>query len=70
MPSDQNNSGRPLPKISGRSIVRFLVASLWVGIVLAARDIDPRNILVSAQAALKNWLIWACRPLIGRSPIS
>ena len=53
MPSNQNNSGRPLPKISGRSIVRFLVASLWVGIVLAALDIDPRNILVSAHAAFE-----------------
>ena len=42
-----------MPKISGRSLVKILVASLVVGIILAALDIDPRNLLDSAQAAFE-----------------
>lgn len=42
-----------MPKISGRSLVKILVASLLVGIILAALDIDPRNLLDSAQAAFE-----------------
>jgi hypothetical protein len=53
MPSNQSEGGRSLPKINGRSIVKILVASLLVGIVLAALDIDPRNLLESAQAAFE-----------------
>ena len=53
MPSNQSDNGRSLPKISGRTIVKILVASLLGGIVLAALDIDPRNILASAQAAFE-----------------
>jgi hypothetical protein len=53
MPSNQSEAGRRLPRINGRSIVKILVASLLVGIVLAALDIDPRNLLESAQAAFE-----------------
>ncbi|MFT6582635.1 MAG: hypothetical protein ACJAU6_003081 [Alphaproteobacteria bacterium] len=53
MPSNQSETGRRLPKISGRSIVKILVASLLVGIILAALDIDPRNLLTSAQVAFE-----------------
>jgi hypothetical protein len=53
LPSNQSETGRRLPKISGRSIVKILVASLLVGIILAALDIDPRNLLTSAQVAFE-----------------
>lgn len=46
------NSGNfSMPKITARTIVKVLVASLLVGMLLAALNIDPHNILKSMEAA-------------------
>ena len=38
-----------MPKITGGTVVKLLIVSLFVGIVLAVLNIDPQNILQSAR---------------------
>ena len=45
-----------MPRITLRTIVKIILACLVVGLVLSTLDIDPRNILQSAQGAIE-WLI-------------
>jgi hypothetical protein len=38
-----------MPKITGGTVVKLLIASLLVGLVLAILNIDPQNVLQSAR---------------------
>ena len=45
-----------MPRITTGTIIKLVIACLAVGMVLAALDVDPRNILSSGKDAIE-WLI-------------
>lgn len=49
MPSDQSHSTLSYQKLATAPSLTFFIASLLVGIILAALDFGPRNIFVSTQ---------------------
>jgi hypothetical protein len=48
-----------LPKITGSTVIKLLIACLIVGFALTFFDVDPKNLLISVGGLIRDLAQWS-----------